>query len=122
MNRHDRWFLSHRSESRCPRAARRRCWPQLDLLEKREVLTIFFGSPAETITNGGGPLLDNVHVRLVFWGPQWNTPANQPLAANFEAAVDTLLGSTYLSGLKQYSSALGGGSRVSTTFVTSSSP
>src|SRR5262249_29404335 len=122
MNRLNPWSLSHRSDSRRPRAARRRCLPQLDLLEKRAVPTIFFGNPAETITNGGGPLLDNVHVRPVFWGPQWTTAPNQALAANFESSVDAILGSNYLSGLKQYSSALGGGSRVSTTFVTDSTP
>ena len=121
MTRPNRWSFLHRSDSRRARSARRRCLPQIDLLERRDVPTIFFGTPTETVNNGGGPLLDNVHVRLVFWGPQWNTTTNQALAHNFEASVDTILGSNYLSGLEQYSSALGSG-RVGTTFVTNSSP
>jgi hypothetical protein len=105
-----------------PRNSRRRL--TLERLEQRAVPSIVFGSyPSVTTSDGGGPVIDNVHVELIFWGSQWTaTPRPTPSPTAVENAVDNILGSGYLSGLSQYRSSVGNGSRVGTVLVTDSSP
>jgi len=63
--------------SRC-RAARRpqRFRPTLECLEDRTVPSILFGNPrGETVSDGGGPVLTNAHVELIFWGSEFASTA-----------------------------------------------
>jgi hypothetical protein len=93
---------------------------RLETLEKRTVPSILFGNTSNTIHDGGGPVLDHVHVELIFWGAGWN--AHQDIQATMTSAVDSILTGPYLSGLSQYRSTLGTGTRVGALTITSSSP
>jgi hypothetical protein len=101
---------------------RRPSWHRLRLetLENRTVPSILFGSTSNTVHDGGGPVLDHVHVELIYWGAGWNS--HQSLEASMTDAVDSILAGTYLSGLSQYRSSLGTGTRIGALTVTSSSP
>ena len=48
--------------------------PGVEALEDRTVPSILFNNATTTtISDEGGPVLDNVHVELIFWGSGWNT-------------------------------------------------
>jgi hypothetical protein len=96
----------------------------LDCLEERTLPSIIFGSHSlVTTSDNGGPVIANVQVELIFWGSKWTaSPSSTPSAAAVENAVDSILTSGYLSGLSQYRSTLGTGSRVGTVFIADSSP
>jgi hypothetical protein len=101
---------------------RRPAWHYLCLerLEDRTVPSILFGNTSSTVTDGGGLVLDNVHVELIYWGAGWNN--NAGLQTSMTNAVDSLLAGPYLSGLSQYRSNLASGAHVGTVTITSSSP
>jgi hypothetical protein len=49
-----------------------------------------------------GALATGAPVQLVFWGSIWNNPSTSPSAATIGNAVQNLLSSPFLSGLRQY--------------------
>lgn len=59
------------------------------------------GSPptGTSFTAGVGKTLTNLHVELIFWGAWWN---DNPLAAQVESGVKTILAGPYMCYLAQY--------------------
>lgn len=57
--------------------------------------------PGLKIGFGGGPLVGDVPLQLLFWGDFWKTAQN-PSAADILNAVNNIVNSLYLSELKQY--------------------
>jgi hypothetical protein len=93
----------------------------LETLEERTLLSILFNpGAAVTTSEGNGPVLDHVHVELVFWGTGWSS--NDTLRSNLINATDSLVGGPYLTGLSQYRSTIGTGQRVAALTITSTSP
>jgi hypothetical protein len=96
---------------------------RVESLEDRSVPAVLFPSnTTETVTDSGGQVLTNAHVELVFWGSRWNAPQGQALRSDFQRAVDRLLGSNYLSALRQYRATIGSASRVGTVTVSDLDP
>jgi hypothetical protein len=104
---------------------RRRHQPQLRLecLEDRTVPSIIFNNASTASTSdGGGPVIDHVHVELIFWGSGWSTGDGPTLRSQTEAAVDSITGGPYLSYLSQYRASIGTGVRIGSVTIDSSSP
>jgi hypothetical protein len=96
---------------------------QLEELEGRVVPSILYGyNPQLQVFDAGGLVLTNVHVELVFWGPEWKTAANQAFAQRMETGVTDLLHSSYMTPLQQYRSNIGAGAPVGEVFLTGSNP
>jgi hypothetical protein len=73
--------------------------------------------------DGGGPVLSNARIHLVFWGNSWGTaPPPTPSAAQVSNAVVNILNSPYLSALSQYRNTIGPASLRGTTLATGSNP
>jgi len=80
-----------------------------------------FSHSTATVMDNQGPVINNAHVELVFWGTGWN--ANQASANSIWSAVSGMLASPYLSALKQYRASIGSASLAgSPAFITDSSP
>ena len=75
--------------------------------------------PTDSVHNEGGALILQAQLELVFWGAVWQT-ASAPSAADVVNAVDGILGSPYLLGLKQYG--FQGAAVRGSTIVTSPAP
>ena len=115
--------LVRRGRSKRPRTSQATCPLQIESLEERTLLSIYFGdAPGLTVSDTGGQVLDHVHVKPVFWGSGWNTFQNQQLETTIVNAIDTILGGSYLNGLSQYRPGIGQGSRLSASNVTSPAP
>lgn len=70
------------------------------------------------MVDGGGPVIKYVLVHLLFWGDRWNTDPNlRAQIGPIEAAVDTILAGSYMSGLTQYRGAGTGGERVKPSLI-----
>jgi hypothetical protein len=54
------------------------------------------------LSNGGGAIASGNPVQLIFWGSAWDQASTSPSAATIVAAVQRILKSPYLSGLRQY--------------------
>jgi hypothetical protein len=80
---------------------------QLERLEYRVVPSIIFNNATTaTITDGGGPVIDQAHVELIFWGSGWQSGQGPALQSQTETALASLLGGPYLSKLSQYRSSI----------------
>src|SRR6516225_9964430 len=74
----------------------------LEPLEERCVPTIFFHpGVAETAHDLGGPVINNVHPYLVFWGNGWNTGSGPAMQANLISAVNNMVTSPYVTNLSE---------------------
>jgi hypothetical protein len=51
---------------------------------------------------GNGAIASGAPVQLIFWGSSWTLPNTDPSAVEFIAAVQTILGGPFQSGLRQY--------------------
>ncbi len=111
---------------RCPDAGdgrRKHATLHVEKLEDRAVPTILFGIGGdETTTDLGGPVINNVHVELIFWGANWTTLGNQAFAGQIQSAVDNILASHYVGRLALYRNSIGQGFRADTFTITDSSP
>jgi len=58
--------------------------------------------PPTGLRFNGGAIGTADAVQLLFWSAVWNTPALAPLAGSITAAVKSILGGPYMSGLRQY--------------------
>ena len=58
--------------------------------------------PSDSVRNEGGALILHAHLELVFWGTAWQQPSTSPSVGDVVTAVDGIVGSPYLLGLKQY--------------------
>ncbi|MCA9012204.1 MAG: hypothetical protein KDB01_20770, partial [Planctomycetaceae bacterium] len=79
-------------------------------LEKREVPTVAFTPlvTAPTVTDGGGQVLKDTPVYLIYWGSSWgNTDSGKNMRKSIDDATRTMLDSGYLSGLDQYRPGIG---------------
>src|SRR4051812_33576851 len=79
--------------------------PGLELLEARTVPTVVFTPHfgVETVSDGGGAVLPDAPIYLIFNGSGWGTKASPSAAATaVENSLTNLLQSPYLSGLHQY--------------------
>jgi hypothetical protein len=73
--------------------------------------------------DGGGPVLSNARIQLVFWGAAWGSaPPPTPSAAQISNAVTNILTSPYLSALSQYRNTIGPASLRGTTLDTANPP
>jgi hypothetical protein len=114
-------FASFRKTRRPGPGKSRRFRPLLDVLEDRTVPTVLFnpffgaetiywepdniaGHPDNEVVTGAitdnPAALNNPTVYLIFWGPSWTNTNASRLAQD----AQTILGSQYLSGLRQYGS------------------
>ena len=60
------------------------------------------GSPTSFVDNGGLKL-NHVQVQLIFWGAAWNAfPQPVPTVNEVDAAVITIMHSSYMLALAQY--------------------
>jgi len=53
----------------------------------------------------GGPVIQNLHFQIIFWGSQWptaTTSGNSSSQADIETAISHILQTTYLDDMKQY--------------------
>jgi hypothetical protein len=118
LARHLRRFRYHPPQQQ---HRRRQLW--LESLEDRSVPSILFNNATTTATSdGGGLVIDHVHVELIFWGSGWNTGQGPTLHSQTEAAVDSITSGPYLSYLSQYRPSIGSGTRVGSVTIDSSSP
>ena len=70
--------------------------PILERLEDRWVPT--------NVPYGGGPLLANVKVETIYYGPNWGTDSTlQTEANNFDTFLNLITDSSYMDILSQYS-------------------
>jgi len=77
------------------------------------------------LTYGGGPLLTAVQVYTIFWGAAWQQPAQSGLLPQLNQFFDFILTSSLLDLLAEYSvpgQAIGHGSRIGTSTITTSEP
>jgi len=73
-------------------------------------------------TDGGGKVLTNVEVILVFWGKFWSsTPPPSPTADQYKTAIEGILTGPYMGGLRQYRG-VGQGTLIYTDINDSSDP
>lgn len=82
-------------------------------------------APGPQLTYRGGPLLTSVEVFTIFWGAAWQYPANVPLIQQMNSFFDTILASTLMDQLAEYSvpgKTIGRGVLLGTHTFTSSSP
>jgi hypothetical protein len=83
------------------------------------------GAPPAHLSYGNGPLLRSVEVYTIFWGAAWAQPAQNALVPQINQFFDVILKSPLLDLLAEYSvpgEAIGRGSRVGTSTITSSEP
>jgi hypothetical protein len=76
--------------------------------------------PATTVSNGGGPVIGNIQVNLIFWGSAWGDPSTSPGATDIENAVQTMLAGPYFAKLAQYGAS--SGAYAGTVMLTTSEP
>jgi hypothetical protein len=60
------------------------------------------GAATPNFTDNGGLVLQNVHVRLIFWGSAWGTSGNHPTISDVANAVSSILSGPYMHSLGQY--------------------
>jgi len=77
--------------------------------------------PGTTFQNGGGPIIGNVDIQLVFWGREWASQSPPVSPVEIQNRIQTILHSPYLSKLTQYGCS-GNGRVRGTTFVTDGDP
>jgi hypothetical protein len=118
---HVRQFLNRR---RPRRPMNFRVQLRVEGLEERTVPSILYGTDPmlTTVSDGGGPVINNAHVDLIFWGTGWGTASGSALRTNMQSAVDSILSGPYTSSLSQYRPSIGSGYRAVTHNITSSSP
>src|SRR5580704_13297960 len=84
--------------------------------------------PAATpphLVYSNGPLLTSVEVYTIFWGAAWTESAQSALVPQINQFFDVVLKSSLIDLLAEYSvpgKAIGHGSRVGTSTITSSEP
>jgi hypothetical protein len=64
-------------------------------------------SAANDPNDGGGLVLHNAQVQLVYWGTSWNNSGT--LRAQIDTAARTILASNYVAALSEYRSNIGPG-------------
>jgi hypothetical protein len=73
-------------------------------------------------TDGGGKVLTDVEVILIFWGSFWTTtPPPTPSSDPYKTAIEGILTGPYMSGLRQYRG-VGQGQLIYTEVYTGSDP
>ncbi len=73
-------------------------------------------------TDGGGKVLTDVEVILIFWGSFWTTtPAPTPSSDTYKTAIEGILTGPYMSGLREYRG-VGQGSLIYTEVYTGTDP
>lgn len=80
---------------------------------------------AANVTYHGGPVLGGVEVVTIFWGAAWAETAQATLAQNLNAFFDSILQSSLMDLMAEYSTpsqAIGHGSRVATVTLSQSEP
>jgi hypothetical protein len=82
-------------------------------------------APAPQLTYRGGPLLTNAEVFTIFWGALWVDPANSPLISQINSFFDSILASSLIDQLAEYSvpgKSIGRGVLLGTNTFADSSP
>jgi hypothetical protein len=62
------------------------------------------GGATITLSDGGGVIIPNVRLYLVFWGPAWLATTATPSVGQVTDAVDNILTGPYMASLSQYRS------------------
>src|SRR5690349_6126847 len=52
--------------------------------------------------DGGGPILTQARLSLIFWGSTWTNAATSPTSAQFSAAIDDIVNGVWGTQLNQY--------------------
>lgn len=60
-------------------------------------------SMSKTLRYGGGQVIVNAKIQLIYWGASWNNIGNNPDKDTFDDTVQNLLNSNYYSKVHQYS-------------------
>ena len=84
--------LAARTDAR-RRSSKQRIRPALEQLEDRRLLAV---------TYHGGPVLAQVEVEPVFYGPYWNSAAGQQQASDLDKFLTFLTNSSYMDMLNEY--------------------
>src|SRR5947209_9670818 len=79
------------------------------------------GGGAANFTDHGGPVLNQVHVQLIFWGNAWVSNPT-PSVTDITNAVTKILAGSYTSALAQYRGIQQGSVHGTTTVTTSNPP
>src|SRR6516162_6734481 len=114
MRRFLKWLAGpfSRSQRRPQPATRATSRPALEELESRLVPAIVFQpGVAERAFNMGGPVINNVHPYLVFWGNGWNTSSGPAMRNNLISAVNSMATGPFVSRLSEYRNSIGVGSQ-----------
>jgi hypothetical protein len=84
---------------------------------------ILFGNNLDRVPEDlGGPVINNAHVELIFWGNGWNSGSGPMLRTQLQDAVDSIASGPYLTLLSQYRSSIQSGARIGSITITSSTP
>jgi hypothetical protein len=95
----------------------------LECLEERNVPSILFHpGVGEQAFDLGGPVINNVHPYLVFWGNGWNTGSGPSMRNNLISAVNSMATGPFVSRLSEYRNSIGVGSQSAWVTDTDSSP
>jgi hypothetical protein len=119
------WLSCGRRPGASRRSFRQKAPPRLlvEILEDRTVPSIVFNNAATaTTSDGGGPVINEAHIELVFWGSGWNTGSGPSLRTSMQSAVDSIAQGPYLAALSVYRSTIGSGSVADSITITSSNP
>lgn len=80
------------------------------------------GGAAPNFQDNGGTIIQIVKLHLVYWGNAWiSNPPPNPSPGQIDGAADTILASSYMTGLTQYRQ-IGRGYRSGSTVVSNSNP
>ena len=82
-------------------------------------------APPPFLSNHGGPVLQSVQVVPIYWGAAWSTGTNTSLPGQLDAFFDSILTSSLIDLLGEYSTgstAIGHGSRLTSVSITTSEP
>src|SRR5947209_20524168 len=86
------------------------------------VLTLAGAGGADKFVDNGGTVIQVTQVFLIYWGNAWTaTPAPTPSSAQITAACQTMMASSYMTGLAQYRG-IGRGFLRGSAVITSSNP
>lgn len=101
----------------------RRIVPTVDFVPRG--LAPVVGAPVPHLQNHGGPVIGSVEVVPIYWGAEWASNINAPLASQLDKFFDFIVTSSYMDLLHEYSTAttqIQHGRRLTSAHVSKSEP
>src|SRR4051812_46585772 len=94
----------------------------IESLESRTLLSLTFAqSQTTTTSDGGGAVISQPQVALVYWGSGWNGTQN-PSSLDVIGGAGAIVTGPYLRDLSAYGHSFGNGAIFNAYFITNSSP